>query len=279
MAKAKKLKKRKSSRKARRAKKVGNMRKGRFTRDASAARKSPDVASLTLEKQIEALGARPEFPTIDEPWMGDHVQPVIAAQVKWDREVSGLRESIRRRDAKRMRDPGPNESGKYGVSPFVVAKGHVVEVAPHIKASMGSEQFPKRVATQRIIDRYKAHGHISPAEWLAANKLWELWVGAGAEFSVCAGYDPVFVQTSPSTDHIAWKRVDSAAMFNAIWDELPWRSKGCVRAVVIEDLPAADWARARGYGQRQSKEHGMGRLRLGLQALVVHFGLDKLHRT
>ncbi len=273
-----KPKKRRKTKKAKRARKAGHMHKGRFARRAED-RKPPVDPTLTLEKQIEALGVRPEFPAVAEPWMGDHVQSTIAAMVEWDRRDRELRDAIRRRDAKRMRDPGSNESGKYGVSPFVIAKGHRVEVAPHIKASQGSEQFPKRIATQRVIDRYKAHGHIDHVEWLAANKLWELWVGAGAEFRVCAGYDPVFIQSSPSVDHIMAKRVDAAFVLNEIWDGLPRRSRGCVRAVVIEDMPAADWARSRGYGDRASKVHGMGRLRLGLQGLVGLFGLDKLHRT
>lgn len=273
-----KAKKRKKSKKAKKARKVGSMRKGRFAR-RTESRTPPADPTLTLEKQIEALGARPTFPDIAEPWMGDHVQPTIKAMVEWDRRDRELRDAIRRRDAKRMRDPGPNVSGKYDVSPYVVAKGHRVEVAPHIKASQGSEQFPKQIATQRVIDLYKAHRHIDHVEWLAANKLWELWVSAGAEFRVCAGYDPVFIQNSPSVDHIMAKRVESATMLNEIWDGLPWRSRGCVRAVVIEDISAADWARARGYGERQSKAHGMSRLRLGLQGLVGLFGLDKLHRT
>lgn len=269
MAKAKeskKIRKRKKANKARRARKGSNMRKGRFGRHVVENNKPSGVATLTLERQIDALGPRPALDSV-EPWM-DRVGS--QAQIAWDRRVTDLQAAIRKRDATRSRivDPGRDISGNYDVSPFA-ARGHAVEVAPK---SLGRElpaksQFPRQIATQRVIDSYKAHRHISPVEWLAAKKLWELWVGAGAEFRVCSDYDPIFVQSSPSTDHTAWKRIETAAMLNAIWAELPVRAKGCVRAVVIEDISAADWARARGYGQRQSKAHGMARLRLGLQGL------------
>lgn len=201
-------------------------------------------------------------------------------RMAWARKRVELVDKIRKRDAKAMRDPGRDASGNYSPSPYA-ARGHKVEIAPK---DLGKElpkdsQFPKRIATQRVIDRYRAHGHIDEAEWAAADKLWRLWMESGAEFRVTGGYDPIFVQSSQSIDHIMAKRVDAADMLNEIWANLPWRSRGCVRAVVIEDIPAADWSRAKGYGVNQSKTHGLNRLRLGLQALVDLFGLDKPCRT
>lgn len=244
--------------------------------------KAPKARELSLEEQLRVLDENaPPGPLMFDGPSGLELATPSAERMEYVRKRADIVARLRKREAKALADPGPDEGGRMSPSPYALQHGHRVETAPK---SLGKElpkdgAFPKRVATQRVIDRYKAHGHIDHLEWLAANRLWELWVSAGAEFRVCAGYDPVFIQASPSVDHIMAKRVDAAVVLNDIWSGLPRRSRGCVRAVVIEDMPAADWARMRGYGDRASKVHGMDRLRLGLQGLVGLFGLDKLHRT
>lgn len=230
--------------------------------------------ALTLEQQLEALGKRPRLDP-REPWMDYYG---AQAQVEWDKRTRELREAIKYRDAKRLRDPGPDVSGNYDVSPFMLAKGHKAEVVDRELRTGPDTSFPRRIATQRMIDRYMAHGHIDGDEWLAADKLWRLFVESGARFSDTANYSPIFIESTTDIDAIIAEKLDAATLLNGIWRELPWRSKGCVRAVVIEDRPASDWSQAAGYSVRQSKNHGMTRLRHGLQRLVELFGLDKVHR-
>ena len=177
------------------------------------------------------------------------------------------------RESKRLRDPGPDEGGRWSPSPYALQHGHMVEVAPK---QLGHElpkdsSFPKRITTQRVIDRYKAQGHITPAEWNAANFLWSMWIRAGGGAKVTAGYDPVVVNSSPSTDGIVAKRLDAAALVVSMLDDIPYRSRGCVRAVVLDDLTASEWARGRGYRGRDSERRGLDRLRAGLSALVEVF--------
>lgn len=220
----------------------------------------------TLEQQLEAKGPRPVLGQTAEPWMeGD----VAAAQIQWDRETADLREKIRRRDAKRLRDPGRDVSGNFDVSPYM-AREHAVEVAPK---SLGKElptdgSFPRRVTTQRMIDRYKARSQLTLSQWKAANMLWETWNALGLEHRMAAGYDPVMVQTSPSKDGLIAKKVDAATQWNDALTVIPYRSRGVVRAVVVEDLSAGDWALRRGIRRDDSGRVGMGRLRAGLQALA-----------
>ena len=173
--------------------------------------------------------------------------------------------------AERLRNTGPDASGNFGVNPWS-ARGHVVEVAPkELRDNPNSQQFPKRIATQRMIDRYFAHGHISQAEHRAADAMWQAWVDSGLEARVCAGYDPDVVQGGrASTDGMVAARVDGANAMTGILQALPYRCRGVVRAVVIEDRSAADWARQRGYGRRDSERRGIVRLRSGLQALSQH---------
>lgn len=175
--------------------------------------------------------------------------------------------------ALRLYDPGPDEGGRWAPSPYALQHGHRIETAPK---DIGSElpkdsQFPKRITTQRVIDRYKSQGHISEAEWNAANFLWSTWMKAGGSAKVSAGYDPVVVSSSPSTDGMVAKRLDAAALVVSMLIDVPYRSRGCVRAVVIDDMTASEWARGRGYRHHDSERHGLDRLRSGLQALVAIF--------
>lgn len=180
--------------------------------------------------------------------------------------------SIRQREASRlMVDPGVDASGRYDVSPFA-ARGHVIEVAPKELRSSPDTSFPKRIATQRVIDRYRAHGHITDREWRAANAVWELWIGAEREARVTSGYEPAIMSSGTNQDGKIAKRIDAAVAFVEIMRIVPYRSQGVVRAVVIEDWTASDWARLRGKGTRDSKGHGLDRLRLGLQALAAFMG-------
>jgi hypothetical protein len=227
----------------------------------------------TLELQLKNMPARPKLDP-REPWMDYYG---AQAQLEWDRRRRELQEAIKYRDAKRLRDPGPDVSGNYDVSPFMLAKGHKAEVADRELRTGPDTSFPRRIATQRTIDRYRARGHIDELEYQAAEMLWRIFVESGASFSVTAGYDPIFIQSSQNTDAIIAKKADAAVLLNSIWRELPWRSRGCVRAVVIEDIPASEWSQKARYSAGQSKAHGLGRLRLGLQRLVELFGLDKVH--
>lgn len=175
--------------------------------------------------------------------------------------------------AERLRNVGPDASGNYGVNPYA-ARGHIVETASKEidKILPPHSQFPKRIATQRMIDRYLAHGHISDAEWKAADLLWRTWCDAGLEPRMCAGYDPDAVSGGGSTDGIVAARIDGADAMVGILALVPVRCRGVVRAVVIEDVSASAWARKWGYAHRASEVHGLARLNQGLRALAQHLG-------
>lgn len=174
--------------------------------------------------------------------------------------------------ADRLRDGGPDETGRYGVNPYA-ARGHVVEVAPkELRGSKDSEQFPKRIATQRMIDRYLAHKHISEAEFKAANMLWEMWNAAELEAKVTSGYEPVIMSASANMDARIAKRLDGATAFVELMRIVPYRSQGVVRAVVIEDWSVTDWVKLRPYRRADVARAGLDRLRSGLQALARFMG-------
>lgn len=171
----------------------------------------------------------------------------------------------------RLYDPGPDEGGRYSPSPFMLQHGHVVEVAPRSLRSSPDSSFPKRIATQRMIDRYRVHGFITPAQWAAASRLWELFHGAGWNPRITSGYSG---RVDNDTTHSAQlsHRIEAADQYLKAMMAVPYRAKGVVIHVVIIDSAASDWARVRGYSARDSRRHGLDRLRGGLSALARHFG-------
>ena len=68
---------------------------------------------LTLEQQLAAMPPRPTWPEIAEPWMGPHVQPLVASQLEWDRRRADLGTAISFVDGTVSRFPP--DTGPFGV--------------------------------------------------------------------------------------------------------------------------------------------------------------------
>jgi hypothetical protein len=233
--------------------------------------RKPKPPTLTLEQQLAAMPPRPELDPV-EPWMD---AAGAEAQIAWDRQRQALLDQIRQRDADAVRlvDPGKDASGNWSPSPYA-ARGNVVRPAPK---KLGVEipkdgSFPKRVETQRMIDRYRIRSQLTLSQFRAAEFILEAWQSAGLEPKMIAGYDPVGIPGSSTMDALLAKKGDGLLAWNALIDVVPYRSRGVVRAVVIEDRSAGEWARERGYRRDDSGRIGMGRLRAGLQALAAHLG-------
>lgn len=174
------------------------------------------------------------------------------------------------RRSARLRNTGPDESGNFGVNPYA-ARGQIVEVAPKdLRSNPNSTQFPKRIATQRMIDRYHRHSHINDREYAAGCRLWSLWHAAGWNPSVTVLYG-VKIDNNSKQGGAHVQRIEAAEDYLEAMRAVPYRSKGVVVHVVIVDSPASDWASIRGYKRSESTRLGMMRLRAGLSALADHF--------
>jgi len=229
--------------------------------------------ALTLEQQLAALGARPVFADIAEPWMGAHVEPTIKAQLDWDRRQRDLQAAITYRDAKRMRDPGADVSGNFDISPYAVAKGHQVETAPK---SLGKDlpkdsAFPRRITTQRMIDRYKAQGLLTKRQWRAGDRLWRIWRETGRDPSMIAGYSPDHVRGILDPDRKMIGRTDAVADWEDCRRIVGGLGFPVLVDVVIWDKSASDWAATKRTPARDCATVGMAFLRLGLDTLAAHF--------
>jgi hypothetical protein len=223
----------------------------------------------TLEEQLHAHDAtEPPGPTVGA--LHDAMLQVPSPErVVWAKKRLSLAEAIGKRDRGRDADLDKPVGGNFG--PTAAAQRlHRVDVAPKSldKLLPKDSQFPKRIVTQRMIDRYLAHRHISQDEWKAAEMLLQFWMDKEMQAKTTSGYDPVMVQSSPNMDGRLAKYLDAALGYTRLMKAVPYHCQGVVMAVVIEDRSASDWARRRGYGRRDSERLGMERLRQGLSALA-----------
>lgn len=229
-------------------------------------RKEGRKMPLTLEQKITALGPRPTLDAV-EPWMD---RAGSSAQITWDNQVADLQRQIRERDAAAARivDPG-RVAGKFSPSPYAT-RGHRVEVAPKKldKTLPKDSDFPKRVTTQRVVDRLERRGTISHAEHRAAEKLWEWWNLAMTGDRLVAAYEPVTVHTSPNSDRLVAKRMEAAEEYLALMGMVPYRCRGVVTHVVINDWDLSTWGRDRGFSSSHSTRRGGRLLSQGLSALA-----------
>lgn len=225
---------------------------------------------LTLEEQLAELDANEVPGTALSDGMGGVIAP-DRERVEWAAKRAAVVKAIRQRDAKLLADPGPDEGGRYSPTP-ASSRGHVVEVAPQKMRVSKDSAFPKRIATQRMIDRYLRAHHITPAEWKAADRLWQLWCMAGLNSRVTATYSPNAGGGSGSRAAPFEAKSSAAQEYLLAMNAVPYHSRGCVIAVVVCDWSASSWARGRGLGQRDSERVGMERLRAGIAGLVRFFG-------
>lgn len=234
----------------------------------------------TLEEQLaEHDRQEPPGPTF-EPTGYDaegqavdfKLEPPSSARMAWVKRRLELTDAIRRRDGKRLADPG-HVAGKFGPSPYA-QRGHKVEVAPKKldKALSKDSEFPKRVTTQRVVDRLKARGTITHREWRAAEKLWDWWNLALTGDRLIAAYEPVSVHSSPNTDRLVSKRMEAAQEYLDLISMVPTRCRGVITHVVINDWELSDWGLKTAKSERARRRDAANRLSQGLRALAGHLG-------
>lgn len=214
-------------------------------------------------------------PTLDDqlveldrnaPPGGDITKP-NAERMAWAYDRLALIDAIRKREAARLADPGKDASGKFRPSPMLT-RGHVVERAPRHLRTQADSLLPLQRITANRIGYYFAHKHITPTQYRAALWLRDLYDESGALPRMTAAYDPDAVRGSLDPGASLARQMDAAAMLDGVRKLIPYRARGVVWAVVIEDKRASEWAATRGCVHRDSERHGMARLRQGLQGLV-----------
>ncbi len=122
-----------------------------------------------------------------------------------------------------------------------------------------------RVTNQRWLDIYLKKDVISFENFMAANRLYSIWEGAGFRQSVTIKYDPLLVGYSNSD--MSERQSACIADYNKISDKMGKITFSILRAVIIENYSASDWARI----NRRAKKAAPEFLRIALDELVDVF--------
>lgn len=97
-----------------------------------------------------------------------------------------------------------------------------------------------RVTDQRWIDYYKKHGHITPQQHMAAERLLQLYRAAGRNQKVTGSLDGL-----PKGSGGDMSEYSATALLD--YFKLKWlmgtESFGCVEDIVVHDYSAPEWAK------------------------------------
>ncbi|MDP2377771.1 hypothetical protein [Reyranella sp.] len=231
---------------------------------------------LSLEEQLRQLDANevPGDPVRIIDSDSGFAQP-SAERVAWVTKRNDIVARLRKREGKRLADPGPDEGGRFSPPPVVRHQhGHIIEVAPK---ELDKEllpkfsQFPKRVTTQRMIDRYKAQGMLTVRQWRAGDRLWRIWRDSGRDPKLIGNYSPDVIRGATDPDAKMIGRTEAVADWENCRRLCGVLGFGVLVDVVIWDQSASDWAASKRTSRRDCATVGMAFLRLGLDTLAAHF--------
>lgn len=229
--------------------------------------KTPKPLPPSLDEQLRRHEAdAPAGPTWS-PLHDNRLEDPSPERVAWVRKRQELVDAIRKRDGRRLADPGRDASGNFGPSPYA-ERGHRVEAAPREMRDRPDSQFPKRISTQRVVDRLLDRGVISALEWRAAKALWEAYCGAGEAARLVAAYSPISVHSTPDPDGLACMRIYAGGRYMALRAMIPARCLGVVIHVVINDWELSAWGLRTVRSERARRQKGERRLSQGLSALA-----------
>jgi hypothetical protein len=231
-------------------------------------RSKPKPRQLSLEEQLRELDDnQPAGPIM----VDGKLEPASSARMTYVHRRQEIVDRLRKREAKRLADPGPDEGGRWAPSPYVLQHGHRAEAAPRELAVTPDSSFPKRISTQRMIDRYRVSSAITVRQWKAADRFWRDYVKTGLMPNLTASYSPVFVDSVGDPERAIVGRGDATLDFQKAMAVLGRTALSCIRAVVVEDRPASDWAHGSGASRRSCKDVGMFTLRQALDDLCGHY--------
>jgi hypothetical protein len=139
----------------------------------------------------------------------------------------------------------------------------------------GIEAVVKRVADQRLIDRYRSRGDLDEGQWRAADKLAALAFRAGLMPRVTMRYTDLPRSAGTAEDYLAARdgaRGDWLEAMQVLGKS--GKLAAVVVAVCVMEQSAADWAQANGlYRGKRASVEGLTTLRLALDRLVEHWRL------
>ena len=137
--------------------------------------------------------------------------------------------------------------------------------------------YGQRVVTQRPVDRYVRKGWISQRQWQAAERIAALWHAAGLEPKVTANWNATTQATAlgnvgmAASERQAHARMELRRVLARCGGQI---GAAVIVAVVCDRESVVSWSAK----MQWPREHGMGALKVALEAAADDLGLDRLRR-
>jgi Domain of unknown function (DUF6456) len=138
------------------------------------------------------------------------------------------------------------------------------------KASESREVVLERARTQPVLDRYLAREQIETYQHQAGSRLYENWVGMGQSQAKAATFEGSV--HSVGFDYTPWQLRCYERYVSAI-AAVGFYLAPVLIAVCLHDETAGEWASR----YRRTERDGMAILRLALDALAYHWGIDPVN--
>lgn len=182
----------------------------------------------------------------------------------------------RARDAKRVREAERFAQMAPAAQTLATARlqGHVVDV--YRDRDDLERDGAQRIATQRVLDRYKSRKELDRSSkennellWQAGDRLYRDWLLSGAPPRMVASYaEAIPGGKGEMTD----AQVQARQRYRRACMALPMTLMPVLVHVVCLDQPAGEWAKIRGFHEKS----GMALLASALEELAVFYGMKKV---
>ena len=128
--------------------------------------------------------------------------------------------------------------------------------------------------TQTNLQRYWRRKKITDRQYVAGEQLWLHYYYANLEAGVTGRYEDAPRSSSPDLQFSAtWKQMDHRKAYMGAMNDIGYSSRQCLRAMVIEDQSAQDYALSNGQPERSAFEIGIFALQQSLEALANHWNI------
>ncbi len=172
----------------------------------------------------------------------------------------------------RLRDPGPDASGRFPPNPFDSQHGHIYADAPQELQASKHSKFLKRKESENIIGYYCHLKLINEKQKRAAYRLQAQYRAYRKAPRVTASYEPDQIKGSGSPDGNMVGHGDAVAEFVTTMSKCSQMGYGVLMHVVLIGESASSWAELKGHSTRVSGAVGLAFLRAALDELVAYFG-------
>ncbi len=226
---------------------------------------SPDASNADLLRLREDLQQRLKKARQDAQAYGYDSDVATAAQLSVELHALDIR--LARFDL-----AANLKRNEVGPTPERIAKGGVVHAAGHLIIEPGEPNTPRQTVrgyrVQDPLDRYHASEHIDLVQYRAGNELRTDFLVSRSTPGITARYAEALDPGADSAiDLVNMAHSETHAALAAVGPVL----SPCLVHVICMGQTASSWMERQGVTGKRAKTEGMTQLRLGLNALAIHY--------